>query len=595
MNYYLFLPMASFVANAMFIAFVYARRTKNPVIRSYLLYTIIVETWLFTHIFYWASPFEPWTTWAFRILSITWLPAGLFYLEFVCIFSQNLNPKSRSSLGSDFNSSPLGILLWLFRIGIPILYLITLSTDWIIHGSIHYHWGNENEPSPTYYLVILIFILLPSFIGLGILIKSFLVSEGEQKKQIGLVVFGSTFSILVSLYYEVIQIDDQGRLLSPPLTSIGILVQSFLIFIAITRYGFLKINVEGLATELFRDIHDGMILIEQDRSLFFINESAIKILGISNFLPSHFFPSDFLEDYQENLDHFSKEYKPVFNADCRGIELTRSNILLTGKGNGHLFILRDISEKIESREKIESIYSAFNKDLEIAKIAQTSAISTKFPESPKFKFYSHFQPFELVGGDFLKVLQRSDGKLDAFFADVSGHGISSAMVTGMLSISFQLAVETNPTPKEALEKIQSLLLNVVLNHHVSAVYFSFDSNTKILEYSYAGHHPILVFREGKIIPLEGEGRILLITSETELNNYTFQFKKGDIVFLYSDCLFEVRNASGEIFGYENFIQKMNEMPIYSPSKILKTAIDLALNFNNGKLTDDLTILILEIL
>lgn len=173
--------MASFVANAMFIAFVYARRTKNPVIRSYLLYTIIVETWLFTHIFYWASPFEPWTTWAFRILSITWLPAGLFYLEFVCIFSQNLNPKSRSSLGSDFNSSPLGILLWLFRIGIPILYLITLSTDWIIHGSMHYHWGNENEPSPTYYLVILIFILLPSFIGLGILIKSFWFRKVNRK------------------------------------------------------------------------------------------------------------------------------------------------------------------------------------------------------------------------------------------------------------------------------------------------------------------------------------------------------------------------------------------------------------------------------
>lgn len=281
--------MVSITANAMFIAFVYARSTKNPVIRSCLLYMIIVETWLFTHLFYWAaSPLEPWTTWAFRILSITWLPDGLFYLEFVYIFSQNLNPKSRFLLRSNYTFL-LEILLWFFRIGIPILYLITLSTDWIIHGIVHHYWGNANEPSPTYYLVILIFILLPSFIGLGILIKSFLVSEGEQKKQIGLILFGSTFSILVSFYYEVIQIDDQGKLLSPPLTSIGVLVRSFLIFIAITRYGFLKINVEGLATELFRDIHDGMILIKRDRSLFFINESAIKILGISNFIPSHFF------------------------------------------------------------------------------------------------------------------------------------------------------------------------------------------------------------------------------------------------------------------------------------------------------------------
>lgn len=182
--------MIAFVANTMFIAFVYARRTKNPVIRSYLLYTIILETWLFTHIFYWASPFETWTTWAFRILSITWLPVGLFYLEFVYIFSQNLNSrtqttKSRSLLGSKTFS--LEIFLWFFRIGIPILYLITLFTNWIIHGTAHYYWGNENEPSPLYYFVILIFITFPSFIGLGILTKSLLTSEGEQKKQISLV------------------------------------------------------------------------------------------------------------------------------------------------------------------------------------------------------------------------------------------------------------------------------------------------------------------------------------------------------------------------------------------------------------------------
>ncbi|EMO30561.1 hypothetical protein LEP1GSC170_0578 [Leptospira interrogans serovar Bataviae str. HAI135] len=180
MNYYLFLPMVSFAANAMFIAFVYARRTNNLVIRFYLLYAIILEAWLFTCIFYWAYPFEPWV---FRILSITWLPVGLFHLEFVHIFSQNLNPKTRSSLGSNFNTFLLEIFLWFFRIGIPILYLITLSTDWIIHGIVHYHWGNENEPNPLLYLVILIFVVLPAFIGLGILTKSFLISEGEQKNK----------------------------------------------------------------------------------------------------------------------------------------------------------------------------------------------------------------------------------------------------------------------------------------------------------------------------------------------------------------------------------------------------------------------------
>ncbi|MBW0432553.1 SpoIIE family protein phosphatase [Leptospira yasudae] len=578
MNYYLFFPMAALFTNTIFIAFVYARRTGNPLIRSYLLYTIGLDAWLFTYAFSWSYPPEAWMTWAFKILAATWLPVGALYLEFVYVF---------------LNRIP-GPFLWFFRIGIPISYLITLSTDWVVKGNIRYYWGYENEPGPLYLVVILSFVALPGFIGLGILTRSFFTARKDQKKQIGLAILGSMSAMFMSFYSEILQTDDQGRMLGVPLTPIAVVIQSFLIFIAITRYGFLRINIEGLAVELFRDIHDGMILVKQDRSLFFMNESAMKILGISNTLPNHFYPSDFLKGYQESPNHLSREYQPIFNRACKGVELTRSNIELTGNENGYLFILRDISEKIDSREKIESIYSSISKDLEIAKIAQTSAISTKFPESPRYKFHSHFQPFELVGGDFFRTLERSDGKLDIFFADVSGHGISSAMVAGMLSISFQLVTESKPSPKIALEKIQELLLGAVLNHHISAVYLSFDPNTKILEYSYAGHHPILIFRDGEILPLEGSGRILLITQETELNNYSFQLKKGDILFLYSDCLFEVRNSEGEILGYENFLHKIHEIPVQTPPNVLKTSIDCALAFGKGKLTDDLAILILEV-
>ncbi|PJZ54258.1 SpoIIE family protein phosphatase [Leptospira adleri] len=578
MNYYLYFPMIALFANTIFIAFVYARRTGNPIIRSYLIYTTALNAWLFTYIFTWSYLPESWMTWSFKILAITWLPVGALYLEFVYTF---------------LNRSP-GPFLWFFRIGVPVSYLLTLTTDQVVKGSIHYYWGYENEPGPVYHVVILAFVALPAFIGLGILAKSFFSSHKNQRKQIGLAIFGSTIAMCLSFYSEIIQVDEQGRILSVPWTPMAIVIQSFLIFIAITKYGFLRINIEGLAVELFKDIHDGMILVKQDRSLFFMNESAIRILGISNTLPSHFYPSDYFRGYQENPNHLSKEYQPIFNPNCKGVELTRSNIELTGNERGYLFILRDITEKIESREKIESIYTALSKDLEIAKIAQTSAISTKFPESTRYKFHSHFQPFELVGGDFFRALERSDGKLDVFFADVSGHGISSAMVAGMLSISFQLVSEANPEPKQALERIQNLLLGAVLSHHISAVYLSFDPYTKILKYSYAGHHPILIFREGEILSLDGSGRILLITPETDLSNYSFQLKKGDILFLHSDCLFEVRNMEGEILGYEEFFERLREIPVQTPSQILKTSIDHSLEFGRGKLTDDLAILILEI-
>lgn len=78
--------------------------------------------------------------------------------------------------------------------------------------------------------------------------------------------------------------------------------------------------------------------------------------------------------------------------------------------------------------------------------------SRNFPDSSDYKLYSYFQPYIKVGGDILNVIKEKDESLHILFGDVSGHGISAAMVAAMTSIAF------GATTKEAIPPIKTFFL-----------------------------------------------------------------------------------------------------------------------------------------
>ncbi|MEM7182905.1 MAG: fused response regulator/phosphatase [Spirochaetota bacterium] len=252
------------------------------------------------------------------------------------------------------------------------------------------------------------------------------------------------------------------------------------------------------------------------------------------------------------------------------------------------------SEKIKKSESlITKLYSQILKDLDKARKTQYSLVSLEFPNFSSFALNSLYKPIDKVGGDFICFEHVGEDRVDCFFGDVSGHGISSAMVSCMAILAFKTAFAKKLYPKEALSFIHELLFPVVHNHFIVGAYFTYFPKKQLLQYSYAGS-PLLLLRKNQIHTLEGDGTGLLMFSEVRLQEYSIQLNSGERVLLYSDGLIEVFNEKQEMYSYERFEESALKNVNHKGKVFLERILDDTLIFSNHNIKDDMAMLLLEV-
>lgn len=196
---------------------------------------------------------------------------------------------------------------------------------------------------------------------------------------------------------------------------------------------------------------------------------------------------------------------------------------------------------------------------------------------------------EMVGGDFLATKLLSNGDLDIFSGDVSGHGISSSLVSAMAVVAFQMINAKDYLPNEILLKLHETLEKLVENHFISAAYLRLAANGKALTFARAGHPPLILIRDNKVIPLYGEGTFLIIFPDPIYNNYTTELQIGDKFLLFSDGLYEIFNTDEKMLGLESFFEWVQEVADKPIEVIIQNISERAIAYSNNKANDDMTL------
>ncbi|TGK04918.1 GAF domain-containing protein [Leptospira semungkisensis] len=260
---------------------------------------------------------------------------------------------------------------------------------------------------------------------------------------------------------------------------------------------------------------------------------------------------------------------------------------------GDLIVLAFDRKKREA--DLNDFYERMNHDLELARLTQRSLVSREFPSSPFYKIDSYFRPFEKVGGDIITYIQHETGVIDILFGDVSGHGISSAMVSGMAVLSFRHHARTGLSPAEGIQQFVRDLKPMVVEHHIAAVWARFFPLEKKMVYSYAGHPPIVLFRGEEKIELKGMNLPLLIFDSIEYFNESIKLEKGDRLIFYSDGMYEVFNEEGRILdlpGFQEILAQHKEL--HSLDEYLDQVVSDVFEFSEGVFGDDMAMLVLDI-
>ena len=210
---------------------------------------------------------------------------------------------------------------------------------------------------------------------------------------------------------------------------------------------------------------------------------------------------------------------------------------------------RSITNLLDEQKKRQRLEN----EIAIASEVQNQLFPQKMPCVPGVELEAICQAARTVSGDYYDFIQLSPTHVAIALADISGKGISAAL----LMASLQAALRSQLLAPGS-ERMSTAELVTRLNTHLVrntgddrfATFFVavYDSATRLLRYTNAGHLPGLLIANGSALHLEKGGMVLGVMEEYPYEEDSVAVPPNALLIQYSDGLIEPENAYGEQFG-----------------------------------------------
>jgi sigma-B regulation protein RsbU (phosphoserine phosphatase) len=233
-------------------------------------------------------------------------------------------------------------------------------------------------------------------------------------------------------------------------------------------------------------------------------------------------------------------------------------------------------------------------ELSFALEVQQALFPRHLPESNGLEFAAVCIPARGISGDYYDVMQFPDGRLVFAIADISGKGISAAILMANVQALLRTLSETGLPPAEVCKK---------LNHHLHQVtdaskfatffYAEWDAAERRLSYVNAGHYaPVLL---GSLCgrQLSEGGFPLGMFPSSEFQTGAVTLKPGDLLALYSDGLTEAASKNGEDFGEGRLQAEIEKRSDQTLAEIQAGVLEAVRKWAGDELEDDMTLLMVR--
>ena len=232
------------------------------------------------------------------------------------------------------------------------------------------------------------------------------------------------------------------------------------------------------------------------------------------------------------------------------------------------------------------------KELEVARRIQLSILPAEFPSSANFRVAARYVPMTSVAGDFYDFIVADDTRAGLLIADVSGHGVPAALIASMVKLAATTQRANAADPSGLLSGMNAALCGNTQNQFVTAAYVHLDSASRELRYSAAGHPPMLLLREGKVMDVAENGLMLAAFDFATYSTTAQPLEPGDRLLLYTDGIVEAASASGEFFGQESLRSLLRQTSGTAPADAADRIIATVQKWAASQ-DDDLTVLVCD--
>jgi sigma-B regulation protein RsbU (phosphoserine phosphatase) len=290
----------------------------------------------------------------------------------------------------------------------------------------------------------------------------------------------------------------------------------------------------------------------------------------------------------QNLPVVVEEHQPIIDHLERG----------QGKEAG--LLLRDHVQTFLQLVKNSERRSVFKRDLEVARDVQNASFPQQNPTIPGLSVQSFYKPAQSIGGDYYDFLPLQDGRWGIAIGDVSGKGISAALVMASLQASLRTrALHPQADLSTLIGDINQLVYKSSPVHfYISLFYAEYQPATRTLRYVNAGHNPPFVLRRSSgwcdVFQLKPGGTPVGALEDTQYPVMTFQLEAGDVLVAYTDGITEAENADGQMWGQHRLEGLLCFRGRKTPQEIIQRILDQVSTFTEGGFQkDDMTLLVMQ--
>lgn len=232
-------------------------------------------------------------------------------------------------------------------------------------------------------------------------------------------------------------------------------------------------------------------------------------------------------------------------------------------------------------------------------------------------------PARGVGGDYYDFLVLDEGHIGIAVADVSGKGMSAALLmsTVQASLRTQASLTWGRIPELVTSMNRLLCESTDMSHYATFFYAEYDETARRLTYVNAGHNPPMLFRNGlrpgssvdgmnggrdgdgygtvaaieSVTLLERGGPVIGLLSDCSYEHEALEMATGDVLVAFTDGVSEARSPEDEEFGEERLALLVSENLELEAEQIREKIVSEVRSWCRGaSLQDDLTLVIVKV-
>jgi len=348
-----------------------------------------------------------------------------------------------------------------------------------------------------------------------------------------------------------------------------------------------------------------------DCSIMIVNpdENVVIYNSTSRFISS---PETF-----NSLNEITKDFKKgvyFLNTDMKVCQLKQARIVAVILEKIHFFIIcrylnevepeiftNMLSEFSSYQDRISTLeqllyFSELSQEWNMVANTQKAFLPQELPEMPMLELAAYFKPLVNVSGDYYDAIKVDEHKTLLVVGDVSGKGLSAALVMGIVVNTIKIAKNKEDLSSLIIAVDSAIKRMGLLDKYTVLFLGLIDTEKMTIRYVNASMENPMILTEApdgyKVKVLESTCSIIGIIDFAKVEVKERPLYRGDVILMMTDGVPEAMNDEGiELGETDTYLESIKSFAQYSAEKIVENVANLAYTHTNNKpMRDDITIM-----